>query len=66
MKFRFVADEEGSTFECKADREPFASCESPETMKRLDPGRHRFKVRAIDAAQNVDASPAKDRFRVVD
>ena len=35
-------------------------------MKRLDPGRHRFKVRAIDPAQNIDATPAKDRFRVVD
>jgi hypothetical protein len=23
-------------------------------MKRLDPGRHHFKVRAIDPAQNVD------------
>jgi hypothetical protein len=29
-------------------------------------GALKFKVRAIDAAGNVDATPDKDRFRVVD
>ena len=54
------------TCTCGESLGAFASCESPETMKRLEPGRHRFKVRAIDSVQNVDATPAKDRFRLVD
>ena len=29
VRFRFVSDEAGSTFECKADREPFAGVASP-------------------------------------
>ena len=28
-------------------------------------GKHKFKVRAIDAAGNTDPSPAKDKFKVV-
>jgi len=31
---------------------------------RVKPGKHRFKVRAIDAAGNVDRTPAKARFKV--
>ena len=34
-------------------------------MKRLKKGKHKFQVRAIDAAGNVDPSPAKDKFKVV-
>ncbi len=65
-RFKFVSDEAGTTFECKIDRKPFQTCTSPKTVKRLDDGKHKFKVRAIDAAGNVDPTPAKDRFRVVD
>jgi hypothetical protein len=66
VKFKFVSNEPGSTFECKKDKTPFKPCSSPTKMKGLDEGRHRFKVRAIDAAGNVDSSPAKDKFKVVD
>jgi hypothetical protein len=65
-KFKFTADEPGSAFECKLDRRKFKRCSSPKTVRRLDDGKHRFKVRAIDRAGNVDPSPAKDRFKVVD
>jgi hypothetical protein len=34
-------------------------------FKRLEPGKHKFKVRGIDAADNVDATPAKATFKVV-
>ena len=64
VKFKFVSDEPGSTFECKADNKPFKSCTSPKTLKRLDEGKHKFQVRAIDAAGNVGPR-AKDKFKVV-
>jgi hypothetical protein len=66
VRFRFTSDEPHSTFKCKIDRKPFKSCTSPRTVKRLDAGRHRFKVVAIDAAGNADPAPAKDRFKVVE
>ena len=62
VKFKFVSDEPSSTFECKQDEKPFKACSSPKTLKRLDEGKHRFKVRAIDAAGNVDPTPDKDKF----
>jgi hypothetical protein len=61
----FAAPSPPSTFECKADKKPFKPCMSPKKVKRLDEGRHKFKVRATDAAGNVDPTPDKDRFRVV-
>lgn len=65
VKFRFVASEPASTFECSFDLGPFTPCTSPHKLKHLSKGKHVFKVRAIDAAGNVDPSPARDRFRVV-
>ncbi len=66
VKFKFTSDEAGSAFECKADKKPYKPCTSPKKVKRLDEGKHKFKVRAIDAAGNVDPSAAKDKFKVLD
>jgi hypothetical protein len=73
VKLRFKSDEAGSTFECKLKGKglkprirQFNDCDSPRKYKNLDEGRYKFKVRAIDAASNVDLTPDKDRFRVVD
>jgi hypothetical protein len=63
-RFRFRSSEAGSTFTCKLDRRKAARCKSPQTYKRLKPGRHLFKVWATDAAGNKDQTPAKRRFRV--
>jgi hypothetical protein len=63
-KFRFRADEK-STFECKLDRKRWRRCESPRKFRRLSLGRHKFKVRAIDLAGNVEFKPAKRRFKIV-
>lgn len=57
--FKFKANEAGSTFECKLDRKPWKGCRSPKAHKSLKHGKHVFKVRARDAAGNVDPSPAK-------
>jgi hypothetical protein len=73
VKFRFKSNEDGATFECKLNSKDikrrlrqFRDCDSPRKYKKLDEGRYRFKVRAIDAAGNVDSTPAMDRFRVLD
>ena len=63
VTFRFVSSEKGSTFSCKIDRKAWATCASPKKFK-AGRGAHTFRVRAIDAAGNVDKTPATRRFRV--
>ena len=64
VKFKFSSNEAGSTFQCKLDKGKFKSCKSPKTYRKLKPGKHLFKVRAIDKAGNV-GKPAKRKFRVL-
>jgi hypothetical protein len=63
VRFEFSATEDGARFECRLDDADFAACESPQRL-RVGPGRHRFRVRAIDAAGNADATPAQRAWRV--
>jgi hypothetical protein len=65
VKFKFSSTEAGSSFQCKLDRKPFKTCVSPKKYKKLKPGKHVFKVRAIDKAGNVDPTPAKRSFKVL-
>ena len=64
-KFGFKSSEAGSTFQCKLDRKKFKTCSSP-YKKKVKVGKHKFKVRAIDAAGNVDPKPAKFKWRVLE
>jgi len=64
-KFKFTSSEKGSTFQCKLDKKPWRRCKSPKTYKGLKPGKHVFKVRAVDKAGNVDPTPAKRKFEVL-
>ena len=64
-RFGFSSSEPGSTFQCALDGKPFRTCKSPKKYTNLGRGKHVFKVRAIDAAGNVDASPAKKSFTVL-
>jgi hypothetical protein len=66
VKFRFKSNEKGATFQCRLDRRKFKPCRSPRTYKNLADGKHRFRVRAIDAAGNRDATPAKRKLRIDD
>jgi hypothetical protein len=56
--FAFSAGEAAS-FECRLDGGIFAPCSSPHARAGLDEGSHAFDVRAIDAAGNIDATPAR-------
>lgn len=62
--FDFDASETGATFECSLDGEPFAACGAPAEYAGLLEGAHDFRVRAVDAAGNRDASPATRSWSV--
>ncbi len=61
--FTFSASEQ-PTFQCKLDASAFVACSSPKTYARLRRSAHTFEVRAIDAAGNVDPSPAVLRWTI--
>jgi hypothetical protein len=60
--FTFTSSEPGSTFQCSLGDQPFAACSSPDTVF-VKSGPHRFRVRAVDAAGNVDPTPAVLKWR---
>ncbi len=55
---------EPATFQCRLDGGSFSPCNSPKTYTGLASGLHRFLVRAIDAAGNVDATPSASEWTV--
>jgi len=61
--FSFTSSEPGSRFECSLDGASFAACASPLELK-AGKGKHRFDVRAVDAAGNLDPTPAVQRWKV--
>jgi hypothetical protein len=56
--FRFSSNEPGVTYQCSLDGAAFAPCPDPDTLTGLSNGSHTLSVRAVDAAGNIDASPA--------
>ncbi|HMJ37775.1 MAG TPA: hypothetical protein VK501_27960 [Baekduia sp.] len=62
--FGFGATEAGSTFSCSLSATTFADCYSPTAITGLCAGTDEFRVRARDAAGNVDATPAAQTFSV--
>ena len=63
--FSFSSDDLLFTrFECKIDEGTFFACASPYTSFALADGSHRFQVRALDTAGNVDSTPAESAFTV--
>jgi hypothetical protein len=59
------SSEAGATFQCQVDGKAWKACSSPLKVKVHKLGKHVVLVRAVDAAGNVDASPAKVKFKLV-
>jgi hypothetical protein len=62
-KFRFASTEAQSSFQCKVDKSRWRGCHNP-YKRTVTPGKHVFKVRAIDRFGNVDPTPARFGWRV--
>ena len=62
--FKFGTSEPAQAiFMCSVDGAPFKQCKSPHRV-RVKRGRHAFRVLSIDAAGNVDPTPALRAWRV--
>lgn len=67
VKISFSADDPVARFECKLDKQAYRPCSSPKSYRIKATGhlrKHAFSVRAIDAAGNIDPTPAMRTFRV--
>jgi len=62
--FAFGSADTSALFEASLDGVAYASATSPATYTGLSEGAHTFEVRAIDAAGNVDATPASYRWTI--
>ncbi len=62
--FRFASNQSGVTFICAVDRGRFHRC-GAKLSRWFGSGKHAVRVKARDAAGNVDPTPAVFRFRVV-
>jgi hypothetical protein len=60
--FSFTSTEPGSTFQCSFRNHAFAPCTSPDAVDVPGSGSQVFKVRAVDAAGNVDPTPATHQW----
>ncbi|HEX8437475.1 Ig-like domain-containing protein, partial [Archangium sp.] len=63
--FTFSSDDKGTVkYECRLLPATFTSCAGPVSYTGLSEGPHTFEVRAIDAAGNVDSTPAPYQWTV--
>jgi hypothetical protein len=63
--FTFSSNEPGSSFQCSRDGGAWSGCASPHQYTGFTVGNHEVKVRAIDAAGNIDETPAARTWTVV-
>jgi hypothetical protein len=62
--FAFISNEPGASFECSLDGASFSTCMSGQSYSSLSQGSHTFQVRARDAANNLDPTPANRSWTV--
>lgn len=63
--FSFSSSDPQAHFLCRLDKAEFGSCESPAVYRNFKRGHHTFAVVAVDAAGNVDPTPATRSFNLV-
>lgn len=63
-EFRFRSDSRSARFECSLDRTPWRGCRGGVFRRYVDPGRHRFRVRAVEPGGLVDPTPAVRIWKV--
>jgi hypothetical protein len=64
-RFTFTSSELRSKFECSLNGAEFAACKSGQSYSALPPGRYNFRVHAIDAAGNIDETPASYDWEII-
>lgn len=64
--FNLRADEPEVEFECKIDKGKRRSCGKRFVAPKLEPGKHKLAVTAIDEAGNADPTPDVRRFEITD
>jgi glucose/arabinose dehydrogenase len=63
-RFAFSVADDDARFLCKLDRGPFVPCRSPRVYRNLKPGRHAFRVIAVDSAGAPISKQAIHRWKV--
>ena len=62
-KFGFSANREDAGLRCALDGAPLKQCQSPRTYRRLDPGRHVFRLVAVEGAER--SAPTSFSWKVL-
>jgi hypothetical protein len=62
--FTFTSSEVNSNFACSINSAGFTPCTSPQTYSGLGDGSYTFRVQAVDAAGNADASAARYTWQI--
>jgi hypothetical protein len=65
FRFADITGQPNTKFFCRVDRKPWSGCTSPIRLKKLKPGRHIFKLEAINAVGTPGAGSVKRAFKVV-
>lgn len=63
-RFTWTSEVPGASFQCKLDKGKYKACKSPKKVKRLAPGKHKFRVRA-KLAGKVLPGTAKWKWKVL-
>lgn len=63
-KLTFSSNQKRSTFRCKLDRGKTVKCSSPKRYRHLKPGKHTFRVFAVNRSGVADPTPAKRTWTI--
>ena len=64
-RFAFAADRAGARFECRLGGAPWHRCRSPRVFRHLRPGRHVFRLRAVDPSDGAVGRVVRFAWRVI-